>query len=273
MSGDGLTSNSQFASSNSRVCASRRWELLLYPVPLIVLVCVWHILTVGNPQRQFIFSSPEQVLSAFVRLSMSGELFRNAGVTIVEAICGFILGTVCGAFIGLALWYSHLIARIARPYITALATVPIFALAPIVIVWFGIGILSKIMLAFLSTVAVAIVQSYQGAMSVETRYLRFMQVVGASRSEIFRLVVVPSSLIWVINAMKLNIGLALLGAFIGEFISAEEGLGYMMVKASGLYDMATVIVGILALVTIALSLTAIIDQIERRLLRWKKDQV
>ena len=250
---------------------SRRWELLLYPVPLLVFLLVWHLLTVNNPPRQFIFSSPEQVLAAFVRLSSSGELFRNAGVTIVEAVCGFALGTTCGAAVGLSLWYSQLVARLAKPYITALATVPIFALAPIIIVWFGIGILSKIMLAFLSTVTVAIVQSYQGAMSVEPRYLRFMQVVGANRRQVFRLVVVPSSVIWVINAMKLNIGLALLGAFIGEFISAEEGLGYMMVKASGLYDMATVIVGIVALVVIALTLTALIDQIEKRLLRWKQN--
>jgi NitT/TauT family transport system permease protein len=164
------------------------------------------------------------------------------------------------------------VARIAKPYLTALSSVPIFALAPIIIVWFGIGIFSKIMLAFLSTVAVAIVQSYQGATSTEPKYLRLMTVVGASRWQVFKLVVVPSSLIWVINSMKLNIGLALLGAFIGEFISSEEGLGYMIVKAAGLYDMATVIVGIFALIVIALSLTALIDQLERVLHKWRRVQ-
>jgi NitT/TauT family transport system permease protein len=97
-----------------------------------------------------------------------------------------------------------------------------------------------------------------------------MQVVGANRFQTFRLVVVPSSLIWVINAMKLNIGLALMGAFIGEFISAEEGLGYMIVKASGLYDMATVLVGVLTLILIALFLTFLIERIEHRLLKWKE---
>jgi NitT/TauT family transport system permease protein len=213
---------------------SRTWEYVLYPLPLVLLVVAWYLLTENNPQRQFIFSSPTQVLSAFVRLSDSGELYRNAGVTIFEAVIGFLMGTIIGALLGLSLWYSRLVARIAQPYITAIATVPIFALAPIIIVWFGIGIFSKIMLAFLSTVAVAIVQSYQGAMSVEPRYLRLMQVVGATRWQTFRIVVMPSSWIWVVNAMKLNIGLALLGAFIGEFISAEEGLGYMIVKASGL---------------------------------------
>lgn len=117
-----------------------------------------------------------------------------------------------------------------RPYTAALASVPIFALSPMIIFWFGIGIFSKVMLAFLSTVVVAMVQSYQGAMTVQPRFLRLMAVVGADRSQIFRFLVAPSSIIRVINAMKLNIGLALLGAFIGEFISAEQGLGHMIVS-------------------------------------------
>ncbi len=252
-----------------RPAISRLLQWSLYLLPLLAMIAAWYFYTAADPQRQFIFSSPEKVYLALVRLISSGELFHNSCVTVMEAVIGFVIGTTCGAMFGLSLWYSRLIARIARPYITALATVPVFALAPILISWFGIGILSKIMLAFLSTVAVAIVQSYQGAMSVEPRFLRLMLVVGASRWKTFTLVVVPSSLIWVINAMKLNIGLALLGAFIGEFISAEEGLGYMIVKASGLYDMATVFCGVIALILIALALTAAIEQVEHRLLKWK----
>lgn len=244
-------------------------EIVLYLLPLLIFVLIWSWFTEGHPQTQFIFSSPSQVLTAATRLIISGELMRNSGITIFEALIGFCMGTVCGALIGLSLWYSKIIAKVAKPYITALATIPIFALAPIIIVWFGIGIWSKIMLAFISTVTVAIVQSYQGAMSVEPRFLRLMQVVGASRQQVFRLAVIPSSLIWVINAAKLNIGLALLGAFIGEFISAEQGLGYMIVKASGLYDMATVIVGIIALIIIALVLTALVESIEKFVLKWK----
>ncbi|MBY0358091.1 MAG: ABC transporter permease [Candidatus Obscuribacterales bacterium] len=241
--------------------------LFLYPLPLIIFIAIWHFLTVGQPDRQFIFSSPSQVLNTCFSLLKSGELVHQTGVTVFEALCGFIFGTVIGSFLGLSMWYSRTVAKIAKPYITAIATIPIFALAPIIIVWFGIGILSKVMLAFLSTVTVSIVQSYQGAMSVEPRFLRLMKVVGASRWQTFKHVVIPSSLIWVINAMKLSIGLALLGAFIGEFISAEEGLGYMIVKASGLYDMSTVLTGVIALAAIALFLTGIVDQIEKRLLK------
>jgi len=244
--------------------------LILYPLPLIVFLVVWHVLTNDSPDRQFTFSSPKLVIEAFVKLASSGELLKNTMVTVLEAVSGFLMGTITGATVGLSFWYSRTIAKIANPYITALATIPIFSLAPVIITWFGIGLWSKIMLAFLSTVAVAIVQSYQGAMSVEPRFLKFMHVAGASRPQIFRMVVMPSALIWVINAMRLNIGLALLGAFIGEFISAEEGLGYMINKASGLYDMATVFVGVIALIFVALALTAIIDQLERRLLKWRK---
>ncbi len=247
----------------------RRLGLILYPLPLIVFIVVWHLLTAHNPERQFIFSSPQQVLEAFAKAASSGELLKNTGVTVTEALCGFIMGTTIGAVIGLAFWYSKIVARIASPYITALATIPIFALAPVIISWFGIGMWSKIMLAFLSTVAVAIVQSYKGATTIEPRYLQFMQVAKASRWQVFKIVVVPSSLIWVINAMRLNIGLALLGAFIGEFISSEEGLGNMITKASGLYDMASVFAGTIALILVALALTAVIDVIERRLLSWR----
>lgn len=265
----GLKSMKTAPPEESEQSASSPWVKLLYPAPFLFFLLIWHLSTGHDPQKQFIFSSPEKVWLALLRLIGSGELWTNSMVTIGEALAGFLLGTTIGAALGLALWYSRLVAQISRPYITALSAVPIFALAPIIISWFGIEITSKIMLAFLSTVSMALVQSYQGAMSVEKRYLKLMQVVGAGRSQIFRLVVVPSSLIWVLNAMKINIGLALMGAFIGEFISSEQGLGCMIVKASALYDMATVFVGILALILIALVFTFIIEKLEKRLMGWK----
>jgi len=247
-----------------------RWMiLLLYPMPLLALLIFWQVYSSADVHRQFIFSSPSQVWHTFVSLLASGELGKHAATTISEALIGFVAGTVIGAAIGLSLWSSTIVAKISKPYIAALGSIPIFALTPMIIAWFGIGILSKIMLAFISTVVVAIVQSYQGAMSVEPRFLRFMHVVGASKFQTFRTVVVPSSWIWVVNAMKLNIGLALLGAFIGEFISAEQGLGYMIVRASGLYDIATVLVGVFTLVAIALCFTALVEQLEKKLLPWR----
>lgn len=261
--------NIQQTAAAQRQAPSSKILWLLYPLPLVAFVIVWQLYTINEPQRQFIFSSPHQTWCAFMKLASNGDLLRNAGVTLVEALAGFILGTTCGAVIGLSLWYSKIVSTVSKPYITALGSIPIFALAPMIISWFGIGIVSKIALAFLSTVVVAIVQSYQGAMSVESKFFRLMQVIGANRTQTFKTVVLPSSLIWVVNAMKLNIGLALLGAFIGEFISAEQGLGHMIVRASGLYDMATVIVGVITLALLAICLSALIEQLERKLLPWR----
>jgi NitT/TauT family transport system permease protein len=164
------------------------------------------------------------------------------------------------------------VARIAKPYVVAIGAVPVFALAPVMIVWFGIGIFSKIMIAALSTVIVAIVQAYEGATSVDTRHLQLLQVMGATRYQTFRKVVVPSALIWVVNSMKLNVGFALLGAFIGEFISSEQGLGYLVLKAAGLYDMSKVFAGCLAIMAIALMLNWIVGRLEARLFAWREAQ-
>jgi NitT/TauT family transport system permease protein len=243
-------------------------HLLLVALPAVVFFALWFYFS-ADARMRFLLSSPQQVWQSLCHLVLSGELIKHWGITLVEALAGFIAGNVIGSCLGLLLWHSRIAARIAKPYINAAASIPIFALAPLLIMWFGIGLLSKVALAFLSTVIVALVQSYKGATSVEDRYLKFLRVVGASRMQIFTTVVVPSSLTWVVNGFKLNVGLALLGAFMGEFISSEAGLGYMIVKASGLYDMASVFVGIAALMITAVALTAVVEWIERHLLQWQ----
>lgn len=249
---------------------------LLQVIPIICFLGLWHLFVTLYPDKQFTFSSPQKVLNSIISLTSSNVIYKDSHkiygdmfVTSFEAIAGFLIGTTSGAIIGLSLWYSTTIARIARPYIIAIGSVPIFVLAPVMIHWFGIGIFSKVMMAALSTVVVAIVQAYQGACSVDEKHLRLMEIMGASRAQTFKKVVIPSALIWVTNSMKLNIGFALLGAFIGEFISAEKGLGYLIVKAAALYDMATVFAGCLALIAIALVLTRLIELLERSLLRWR----
>ena len=142
--------------------------------PLALAVLGWQSMAAMYPKTQFFFSSPVKITKAFWGLIVSLELFRHSALTIFEALAGFAIGTTCGAAVGLCLWYSPLVARVARPYVIAIGAVPVFALAPVMIVWFGIGVFSKIMVAALSTVVVAVVQAYEGATSVETRYLRLL---------------------------------------------------------------------------------------------------
>ena len=244
-------------------------QMVLYLLPLACFIAIWWWWTDGDTRAQFLFSSPSKYFHAFYTSVANEGLLRHAGITAFEALAGFAIGMTAGASIGLSLWYFQPVARISAPYIVALGSLPVFALAPIMIIWFGIGIFSKVMMAALSTVLVALVQAYQGAKSASPGHLKLMKVLDASQRQTFTKVILPSAMVWVMNSMRLNIGFALLGAFIGEFIAAEAGLGYFILKASGLYDMARVFVGITGIMLLGLLFTFAVSLVEKRVLAWK----
>jgi len=239
-------------------------------LPLVVFIILWQVYSTVVPGQQFYFSSPLNICIEFYKFFAEQNGLHHTIITFTETILGFLIGNSVGILLGLLLWFDKRMAAISRPYLVALGALPIFALAPIMIVWFGIGIWSKIMMAALSTVVIAIVQSYHGAINADDRYIRVMKVFKASRGQIFKTIIVPSSLIWVFNSLRLNIGAALFGAFIGEFIAAESGIGYIIIRASGLFNMGLVFVGCIILMLMALFLSAIVHVIERKYMKWQK---
>ncbi len=253
-----------------KIALKRAIQIFWYLLPLFIFLAVWWWLTNKNVKLQFLFSSPGQFYHAFYLALFKEHLLFHTGVTAFEALAGFLIGMVVGVAAGVLLWYWEPLARISRPYIVALGSLPVFALAPIMIVWFGIGIFSKVMMAAFSTVIVALVQTYKGAQSASPAHLKLMHVLGANRKQVFTKVIFPSAMVWVFNSMRLNIGFALLGAFIGEFIAAENGLGYYIIKASGLYDMARVFVGITGIMALGLMFTGLVALLERKFLAWKE---
>lgn len=239
-------------------------------MPLIIFLVLWQWFVSGASRRMFLFSSPIAIGHALIVGISDGVLIHHTWITLVETVLGFLMGNITGIVAGLGLWTSPAMSRILKPYITGFGSIPAFALAPVIIIWFGIGIFSKIMMAALSTVIIALVQSFQGAISVNEKYLNQMKVFGATKKQTFLKVVFPSSLVWVFSSLKLNIGFALLGAFIGEFISAEAGLGYFILKASGLYDMANVFAGLVCMAILAIALSKLLGLIEDRVIFWKQ---
>ena len=207
-----------------------------------------------NRGLEFFFGRPSRIAVYIASRLFDGSLEADSAATVIEAVCGFLIGNIAGILVGLALWYSKVAFEVSRPFITALGSAPMFALAPLLVVWFGTGLYSKIMIAALSTFFVALLQAYTGAEEVSRDYLRLMASLGASKTQTFRKVVAPSAIVWVVSAMRLNVGFALLGAFIGEFISSEVGLGHMILVASGLFNMSLVLCGVLAFIVIALLL-------------------
>src|SRR6202011_4044532 len=190
--------------------------------------------------------------------------------TLFEAILGFVLGTVAGSGPGLGLWYSPFVARLVEPLVVAINSVPKIAFAPIVILWFGTGLVSKVALAVSLTSIVALIAAYQAAKDSDIDLQSLLISMGANKHQVFYKAVVPSTLPAIIATFRINVGFGLVGAVVGEFISSQRGLGHLIYTASSLYDLNTVWVGLFTLMIMGFVLYYVIDIIERTSLPWKQ---
>lgn len=255
---------------------SRRWSQVL-PAPRVILLwqigllagllVLWELAVDLGWIKAYIYGRPSGMFAKAVELIGNGSLLRDAALTASEAIAGFLIGTISGSVLGLALWLTPVGSAVLRPYMIALNGLPKIALAPLVIIWFGIGLGSKIALAALITFIVAMIAAQQGSREVDGDLVKLMRSLGASRFKTWRTVIVPGAMPWIVSAFRLNVGFALIGAVVGEYIASNRGLGYMISYAGTLYDLNSVWLGIAALMIVALLMYAAIDWCERRLLK------
>src|SRR5690606_2246434 len=247
----------------------KRSALLAQLVILVVIIAAWEIGVQRGSISGFLFGAPSGVAETGWRLIISGELLEHSAYTLWASVLGFVIGTVAGSLPGLLLWYSPYIARVVEPFLVAINSVPKIAFAPLVILWFGTGIGSKVALSISLTSIVALLAAFQAAKDSDPDIQRMMMSLGASKGQVFRKVIVPSSMPYIIGTFRINIGFALVGTVVGEFISSKYGIGHIIFVASGLYDLNTVWVGIFALMLIGFVLYAGVDVLENRLLKWK----
>jgi NitT/TauT family transport system permease protein len=263
------------AAPARRAQQRRRWEgalVLACQITLLVaFLGFWEWVAAQDRQTAFLFGSPSAIAGFLVTMWQDGSLVRDSWVTGLETVMGFVMGNVLGTALGLSLWYSRFVSRVVQPFIIALGSIPIIALAPIVIIWFGTGLASKVAMSTLSVVVVALVTSYKGAMSVDPDQVNLMRTLGARKSQIFRKLVVPASLTDIFVGMKLTVGFALIGAIIGEFMSSSEGLGHAIFKAGSLYIIPKVFAALVATIALALLLTWLVGKLERLLTPWRQE--
>lgn len=236
---------------------------------LVLLVAAWEFATGSAALNAFLFGSPSAVWGHLLKMAQDGSLVHDSLVTGSETLLGFGLGNLIGTLLGLALWYSRFLSRVMQPFIVAIGSIPIVALAPIVIIWFGTGLASKVAMSTLSVVVVALVIAYKGALSVDEDQINLMRTLGATKWQIFRKLVVPASLGDIFAGLRLTIGFALIGAIIGEFMSSSEGLGHAIFKAGSLYIISKVFAALVATIALALLLTFIVGKVERLLMPWR----
>ncbi len=237
-------------------------------VPLFVFLIFWELSATSIERGVFFFGSPSTVGKFLWIKTMDGSLPYDMGITLYETVLGFIIGNIVGSVIGMGLWYFPRLSQVSKPYITAFGSIPIFAVSPIIIIWFGIGLKSKVILAGLSTVVVSIVQAYEGATQTDQKLIDLLLSMGASKFITFKKVVVPSTLAWLLAGYKMNVGFALLGAFIGEFISSEAGLGHMIIQAMGLFNIPLVLAGVVGICILSLVLIKCVGLLQSRLMPW-----
>jgi NitT/TauT family transport system permease protein len=242
----------------------------LQALAVIAFFAAWEIGVRAGWISAFLVGSPFGIFSLAFKMIASGELLSDTWYTLFEAILGFVIGTIFGSLLGLALWYSVFVARLVEPFIVAINSVPKIALAPIVVLWFGTGLVSKVALSVSLTAIVALIAAYQAAKDADTDLQSLLISMGADKHQVFFKAVVPSTLPSIIATFRINIGFGLVGAVVGEFISSQRGLGHLIYTASSLYDLNTVWVGLFTLMIMGFVLYYVIDIIERASLPWKQ---
>ncbi len=218
----------------------------------------------------FFWSKPSAVYATLIKFFAGGQAWTDIGYTFRSTIFGFFLGTASGSLIGLSFWWSRNYAAIAQPYLICFHSLPKLALAPLVILIFGIGLASKVAIATALTIIVSALTTYAGVKTLDPDQERLFYSLGASRMQVFRKLVVPFCLPWIISVLRVNIGLALTGAIVGEFIAAQHGLGRAILYAGNTYDIALVWVASLVLSTLAVAMYGAVSWVERVLRKGMK---
>jgi NitT/TauT family transport system permease protein len=240
------------------------WTLVTAQVGILLGVLgLWEIGARAGWIDHFFWSQPSAIADTLAIFFTTGDAWTDIGFTFRSTIFGFLLGTAAGSLLGLSFWWSRNYAAIVQPYIICFESIPKLALAPLVILVFGLGLASKVAIATALTLVVSTLTTYAGIKALDQDGEKLFYSLGASRLQVFCKLVVPSCLPWIISVLRVNIGLALTGAIVGEFIASQHGLGRAILYAGQTYDIALVWVAVLVLSTLAVIMYAAVSWLER----------
>jgi NitT/TauT family transport system permease protein len=242
----------------------RAWQVLAVQVSILVgLIGIWEAAARTGLISAFFWSQPSAVAHSLVVFFTQGKALIDISTTFEETILGFILGTTAGAIIGMSFWWSRNWAAVVQPFVICFESIPKLALAPLVILVFGMGLPSKVAIATALTIIVTILTTASGVKAVDKDSEKLFYSLGATRLQVFLKLVIPSCIPWIISILRVNIGLALTGAVVGEFIASENGLGREIFYAGSTYDIALVWVSVLVLSTLSITMYAAVSWLER----------
>jgi len=240
------------------------WALLSVQFGIIVaFVALWEVTAMTGLIDTFFWSKPSAIASTMVIFFTEGNAFTDIVYTFRSTILGFILGTSLGAVLGMSFWWSRNYALIMQPYIICLESIPKLALAPLIILVFGMGLASKVAIATALTLVVSTLTAYSGVQAVDRDQEKLFYSLGASRWQVFTKLVAPSCIPWIISILRVNIGLALTGSIVGEFVASQHGLGRTILYAGQTYEISLVWVAVIVLSALSMLMYVAVSQLER----------
>lgn len=242
------------------------WVIALVQFGIVAAVLAyWEIGARTGLVDSFFWSQPSAIWETFKIFFSAGSAYTDIGFTFRSTLLGFFFGTTAGAAIGLSFWWSRNYAAIAQPYIICFESLPKLALAPLIILVFGMGLASKVAIAMALTLVVSTLTTYAGVKAVDKDSERLFYSLGANRWQVFTKLVIPSCLPWIISILRVNIGLALTGSIVGEFIASQHGLGRTILYAGQTYEIALVWVAVAVLSALSIAMYLSVSYLETKL--------
>jgi NitT/TauT family transport system permease protein len=239
----------------------------------VVIVGGWELCARAGLIDPFFFGQPTHIVSQLKDWvengTQAGPLIDQVLITLEEALLGFLIGVVLGVICGIALGRIQLLADVFAPYIKVMNSIPRIVLGSIFILWLGLGMSSKVALAVVLVFFAVFFNAFQGAREVDRNLVSNARILGASSGQVTRHVVLPSAMTWIIASMHVSFGFALIGAIVGEFLGAQQGLGLLISQAQGTFNADGVFAAMVIIALVALAAEALITVLERRLLSWR----
>jgi NitT/TauT family transport system permease protein len=247
------------------------------PIPIIVwqallgiaALSAWQELVNAGRLDKFFFSRPSDIAVRIATWIRTGSIFPHLLVTMEEAALAFVLGAASGVVLGFGLARAPRLGALLDPYIRLLNALPRVVLAPIFLLWFGLGIWSKVVLGITVVFFIVFFNTHQGVREVDPVVLNNVRMLGASEWQLIRHVLIPSALTWVFSSLHISVGFAMIAVVVGEYLGASRGVGYLISQAEGTFDTTGVFAGMAVLSAVVLMVGWGVNRLERWLLRWK----
>ena len=234
---------------------------------LLSLIWIWEYLANNNIINAFIYSSPSRIVKTIVDLYKNNNLFNHIWITCYETVISFVLATIIGTFVAIILWYSKFLYKVFDPYLTVLNSLPKVALGPIIIILCGANIKSIVIMALLISLIITIINVYAGFINTDKNMLKLMQSFHASKWQVLKYLIIPYNYNVIINALKINVGMSLVGVIMGEFLVSKSGIGYLINYGSQVFNLNLVFTGIVILLVVSYVMYLIVSYLEKVLIR------